>query len=252
MRRFARMPRRPDANAAGVRLPALRATRPVFVCPACGKVHPGGFFRLLWLVALVLPAWWLVPRPALSTAVSDGIPRRSAGLKPGAMLPGAGNVRQTRRSEQTPGPSSVSGALAVPTTAVVWNRSGAGTYLWAEPGGRITGFLHNGLWVALLESWQGAGGVPFGAVRAGEVSGWADMRAVHRLPRPAEPVLLVRPDAGASLLDAPGGTLLRWLPPGTPLLLSGPETEGWAGVALLVGGQAGWLLAAALFDLPER
>lgn len=245
MRPSARISSRPEGVAGGVRLPALRACRPAFVCPACGKVHPGGFVRLLWLVGLVLPVWWLSPRQVRTAPVSAGqhrVRQLSAGLKPGAQR----NIRRIPRVEHPPGPSTVSGVLAVPTTAVVWNRSGAGTYLWSAPGGEILGFLDNGGWLELLDSWQSAGGVPFGAVRAGDLAGWADMRAVHRLPRPEMQVEHVLPAAGGVLYAVPGGTALRWLPPGTPLLLNEHPRGSWLEVQLLVGGESGWLPAATL------
>ena len=236
--------------ASGVRLQSLRLKPPFLVCPSCGCLHPGRVARrLAWMpgfTLLVIWAWSLVvPAAANAGAPELALLERysSKELAPGA-LSVAVSPPDMAKAESEIGMALV---LAVPNSAVVWNRRGSGTPLWDQPGGQTIAYLGNGEWVELKDEWSGYGGVPFGAVVAGGEAGWVDMRRVHRLPIPDGDILHVFPVEGVNLYSEPQGDFLLWLPPGTPLLLEDALGEdSWLSVKLLVGGQSGWLPAKAV------
>ncbi len=129
----------------------------------------------------------------------------------------------------------------IPSTAVIWNRTGPGTYFWETPKGLILSFIPNGSWVILSGNWSGSV-VPYGEAAFSDAIGWLDMRDVHRLPRPSEDLFRVAFEAGVHLYDEPRGPAGFWLSPGTPLLAGDVSNPGgWQRVRLLVGGHSGWV-----------
>jgi hypothetical protein len=224
-----------------VRLDAPRLPRRGLVCPACGRVHGVGkrVFGLALLLAVVLslPVGGLATAEAGAARSARGAHARlGVGAEP---LPASALTASPLPPDpiQIPAPAP----LTVPDTAVVWNRDGTGTYLWDRPGGAIAGFIENGLVVRLMERWEAHGGVPFGEIELEGVTGWADMRAVHRVALPEGG--FERLPVGANLYDSPGGTALTWLTPGTPVVVLAMGGAGWAEVELVVGDAGGWVLS---------
>jgi hypothetical protein len=239
MPRFANQSMR---EATMIRLDAPRLGRRPLICPVCGRVH--GIGRWLFALAMLAAAVFALPVGGLARVDTQAARRAEPGHakpEPAAELMPAivsASAAPPAGLPSKPAPT----AIAIPDTAVVWNRTGLGVYLWDRPGGGIAGFVENGLMVRVMENWETYGGVPFGEVMVEEEIGWVDMRSVHRVVL-AEGGFKRLPQ-GAYLYAEPGGRALVWLTPGTPVVVIGLAGLRWMEVELVIGGETGWIVAA--------
>ncbi|HUF37166.1 MAG TPA: SH3 domain-containing protein [Anaerolineales bacterium] len=235
-------------DLTGVRLAALRLPPRGLRCAVCGRVH--GVGRLVFWPALLLAAALMLPFGGDVQAGAGG--GRAAAVRrarPAASTLPPAAVPADLESPPDPEPVAAPTALAVPATAVVWNRAGTGVYLWDRPGGAIVASIENGRIVQLADRWEALGGAPFGEVEFEGETGWVDMRSVHRVAVPEGG--FDRIAAGTFLYDAPGGRALAWLPAGTPVMVTGVEEPGWQEVELVIGGETGWIVPGGL-EMPLR
>jgi hypothetical protein len=214
-------------------------------CSVCGGVHSGNVLQIGLLLAAVISlmifglVYW---QPGLKSYLKN---RKDISLRRQLISHKNGFERRESKAFKTNSFAS----LQIPATAVIWNRTAAGSYLYETPGGQILMHIPNNTWVELLDVWSDKGTVPFGLAVVSHTEGWLDMRHVHRMPQPSTPVIQVKPLEGVFLYDRPGGQAGLWLSPGTPLLPHRSESSaGWHEINLLVGGLRGWLPSERLSE----
>lgn len=132
-----------------------------------------------------------------------------------------------------------------PPQTLVWSKEYSQVYLRQDPGGAIILQLDNGSSV-LVSEIQAVQGMEWAHVLYfdgnEDVEGWVAASLVFTI-RSDLPAAQVSGENGANLRAEPGGTLVTWLPYGTPIqIIETAEVDGvvWAHV-ILPDERGGWV-----------
>lgn len=164
-------------------------------------------------------------------------PTADPALTPTSQAP----AKPTEAPTATPKPSPT----PKPPLILVWSKEYSQLYLRQEPGGTIIRQLDNGSSV-LVSEIQAVKGMEWAHVLyfdgEEEVEGWIANSLVFTIRSDLPPAQVIGKN-GANLRAEPGGTLVAWLPYGTPMqLIETADVDGvtWAHI-ILPDERGGWV-----------